>query len=906
MKTSNQNLKLSTAGKVIVSLSLAYAGSAAVAANIEAIGGTSVTQSGKVDVVNIVAPNQQGLSHNQYNKYNVSKHGAVLNNSLTDGNSQLAGSLKANTNFGNKAASVILNEVVSKNPSLILGKQEVFGMAADYVLANPNGITHKGGSIINAPRASLVVGKAEIANGQIAALRTGDKNSAAVLAVEGGLEGGKVLDLIAPKVVVKQNAKVAASESVNLLAGNNKVNYVDGTVEVFEQAANAPVLDGQVFGSINSGAIRIHATDKRATLSINNQSGSSLNASEDLEVKSAGNLNMRAAKLSAGNNMLLSSENTTIDGVVSEKTQRTGSSGHASNHAVRVSQDKIKGQVKEAENAKKSAERHASNLLNAYNKALASAQSARSTADQAKGAADAARAKANQARDAANAAEQAANADRRNSKLRSAARNARNAANRANSEANRLENIARTKENDARAKSNTADREREKFVVAENAAVNAIAALESARIAAANVQNTGNIRIDMNNVFTTEAGNRTVQSYTGTSLTAKNLLTFDSANDVNIKGASVNAKNLLVRAENLNTGSEKTVNRSASNVDRVKGLWFDRINESSSNETLHDTNIKVGDTAILDMRNTVNLVSTNLDVAKDVNINAAKAVKMSGAVETDVQKRRQDKKNESAALQTGYAAQDSSMQTYHATNIQAGGNVLLKANEAVNLVGAKVQAGSTMLVETKHIGLDVQGTTDSAKRDDKYKMWGGLAGAREGLNDQTDETLHGAALISKGTVTLNAENDVRIRGSAVKGTEGAYVNAIGKTEISHVLASSNSLNRQRVGTIFNITKDRTHKESNIQTVTGSTLKSDADLSVSSGKDIALLGSKLEAARNVTLQSYEGDIGVVAAAAHNQHYSSSFNIRGKVSGNANVEKLEATGGVGLVFTKETNR
>ena len=72
---------------------LCILGNAAVAANIEAIGQTSVQQQHNVDIVNIAAPTAQGLSHNQYNKYNVSQHGAVLNNALSAGKSQLAGNL---------------------------------------------------------------------------------------------------------------------------------------------------------------------------------------------------------------------------------------------------------------------------------------------------------------------------------------------------------------------------------------------------------------------------------------------------------------------------------------------------------------------------------------------------------------------------------------------------------------------------------------------------------------------------------------------------------------------------------------------------------------------------------------------------------------------------------------------
>ena len=90
--------KLSASGKVTVAVCFAFLGNAAVAANIEAIGQTLVQQH-NVDIVNIAAPTAQGLSHNQYNKYNVSQRGAVLNNALSAGKSQLAGNLSANKNF---------------------------------------------------------------------------------------------------------------------------------------------------------------------------------------------------------------------------------------------------------------------------------------------------------------------------------------------------------------------------------------------------------------------------------------------------------------------------------------------------------------------------------------------------------------------------------------------------------------------------------------------------------------------------------------------------------------------------------------------------------------------------------------------------------------------------------------
>lgn len=87
-------------------------------------GGTPQLHSqGGVPVVNIVAPNGAGLSHNQFLDYNVERQGVVLNNAVQAGQSQLAGQLGANPQFHSQAASVILNEVIGRNASALNGAQ---------------------------------------------------------------------------------------------------------------------------------------------------------------------------------------------------------------------------------------------------------------------------------------------------------------------------------------------------------------------------------------------------------------------------------------------------------------------------------------------------------------------------------------------------------------------------------------------------------------------------------------------------------------------------------------------------------------------------------------------------------------------------------------------------------------
>lgn len=166
----NNNFRLSAAGKLAAALAIILAASAgAYAAEIVAANGANgpgvSTAATGAQVVDIVAPNGNGLSHNQYQDFNVNQPGAVLNNSREAGLSQLAGQLGANPNLGGREASVILNEVIGRNPSLLHGQQEIFGMAADYVLANPNGISCQGCGFINTSRSSLVVGNPLVENG---------------------------------------------------------------------------------------------------------------------------------------------------------------------------------------------------------------------------------------------------------------------------------------------------------------------------------------------------------------------------------------------------------------------------------------------------------------------------------------------------------------------------------------------------------------------------------------------------------------------------------------------------------------------------------------------------------------------------------------------------------------------
>lgn len=254
-------------------------------------GGTAQLQTqGGVPIVNIVAPNGAGLSHNQFLDYNVDRQGLVLNNALQAGNSQLAGQLAANPQFNGQAASVILNEVVSRNPSAINGAQEIFGRAADYVLANPNGISVNGASFINTPNASLVVGRPELNDGKLQALGTTDANGQLQVQGAGLRNDGGSVNLIAPRI--DSQGRLDARDQLNLTVGRQQVDYASGQVSAVDPTAASSErrIDASLFGAMQAGRINIVSTAEGAGVRVG---PAQLSGRDGVSIQSAGDLDVR-------------------------------------------------------------------------------------------------------------------------------------------------------------------------------------------------------------------------------------------------------------------------------------------------------------------------------------------------------------------------------------------------------------------------------------------------------------------------------------------------------------------------------------------------------------------------------------------------------------------------------------
>ncbi|MEF1253366.1 two-partner secretion domain-containing protein [Vibrio sp. M260112] len=232
---------------------------------------TSKTQAGNgVEVVNIATPNNKGLSHNKYQKFDVGSQGLILNNSTQQlSQSQLGGLLQNNPNLKGRAADVILNEVTGANRSQLEGYTEVFGQQANVILANPYGITCDGCGFINTPRVTLSTGAPELNNGQL----TGFDVSKGSVAIEGlGLDATNqtYFDIISRTAEI--NANIHAND-LSVITGHNKVRYQSNQVtEKTSTSTSKPELaiDSSAIGGMYAGRISLVATEDGVGVNLGN------------------------------------------------------------------------------------------------------------------------------------------------------------------------------------------------------------------------------------------------------------------------------------------------------------------------------------------------------------------------------------------------------------------------------------------------------------------------------------------------------------------------------------------------------------------------------------------------------------------------------------------------------------
>lgn len=232
---------------------------------------TTVTLSATGRQIVAIAPPQSNaaVSYNSYQSFGVSTAGATFDNVTAH-------------------ARLIINEVTGATPSQLLGEIQIEGPRANFILANPNGITVNGARFVNVGNVALATGKVTLTEYQTGA---GITQIDPVIQIRGGAidigPGGLVgafnnLDLAAKQLRIAgaiNNTYTSPHARLKLVAGDVNVQFDSSISPVDdksqwgyyakpqtadEQTANRIAVDITSAGSLTSGRIEIIVTDKGA------------------------------------------------------------------------------------------------------------------------------------------------------------------------------------------------------------------------------------------------------------------------------------------------------------------------------------------------------------------------------------------------------------------------------------------------------------------------------------------------------------------------------------------------------------------------------------------------------------------------------------------------------------------
>lgn len=295
---------------------------------VESGASVTTTPSGK-PMLNIKAPNGAGVSHNTFTNFNVTSQGLVINNATAITNTSIGGVIEANPNFAGRAASLIINEVTSSNRSELKGATEIGGQAADYILANPNGITCNGCGFINTPRATLTTGTPTFSGQALSRLSV----NAGDVVIEGlGLDATKAtkFDIVTRAATI--NAQVNAQD-LGVFTGRQDFDYENrtGTAKADDSSPKPSfAIDSTALGGMYAGRITLVGTEAGLGVRI---AGNMAASTGDMVLTADGKLELKS-DLSAATDIVLAS---TSNSVVAEQDVYAGGTATATANSGAVS-----------------------------------------------------------------------------------------------------------------------------------------------------------------------------------------------------------------------------------------------------------------------------------------------------------------------------------------------------------------------------------------------------------------------------------------------------------------------------------------------------------------------------------------------------------------------------------------
>jgi filamentous hemagglutinin len=257
-----------------------------------------------VPIVHISKPNDAGVSHNLFERFNVGPEGLIFNNSTAPGSSTLGGYLFANPNLvgSDRAANLIIAEVSGSNRSELKGYTEAFGAPADLLLANPFGITCDGCGFVGTPRVTLSTGIPELdAAGRLIGINVGQGD----VRIDGaGLDARNLtyFDIVSKAASI--NATLAGQD-IGVTAGAGRFDYRSRN-SIGSGTTTGIAIDSSALGGMYAKRIRLVGTENGLGINLNGI----VQASEQIDLSAGGTV--KTADVNSGGDIAITSRSSDI------------------------------------------------------------------------------------------------------------------------------------------------------------------------------------------------------------------------------------------------------------------------------------------------------------------------------------------------------------------------------------------------------------------------------------------------------------------------------------------------------------------------------------------------------------------------------------------------------------------
>ncbi|TXZ76534.1 filamentous hemagglutinin N-terminal domain-containing protein [Vibrio mimicus] len=357
---------------------------------------------------------------------------------------------------------------------------------------------------------------------------------------------------------------------------------------------------------------------------------------------------------------------------------------------------------------------------------------------------------------------------------------------------------------------------------------------------------------------------------TASQVTSSENLSLTAGNDITVQTA------LNKRSDHTYRSNYTEINRSEQHQGSI--LEGKNVSMQAQNDiTLSGSTVSAGQTASLKAKGDVNILAVN---DSEYHYDKTVSKKSFGRSKTTINETYQEQVKGSAITagnDIGITAQNLD------SAITAGGD------SNINVIGSSLNAGGEVnLSADGDVTLAAQTYKEFERHETIKKGFGGLSGSHQGnIDDAT--LLNSSYLINSGNTNIQAGNDIGVIASEVSSGGEVNLNAVNNVLVAagEVLKQSQEWNEKNSflsgGNLFEMEKKREGQQSS--TAQSSVIQSGGNLLVNGGS-VTVIGSELQADKNIDLTADTGDVTILAAKEDTYSFSSEEKLSVRLGGGFN--------------------